>query len=105
MNRIPATALLLALTLSACATPQTGVQVVKQDVYVPVPVPCVKQSDIAAEPAPVGVLPSDARASADLLGAADLTLRAWGHGLAAVLQACVDHSPASTAPANAPAQP
>jgi hypothetical protein len=74
-------ALILVLLLSGCAS---GPKIVK----VPVAVACVDASQIPAEVPPAGTLPSDARASADILGSIVLALRANEREMRALLKGC-----------------
>jgi hypothetical protein len=83
---------LLAVALSACARPAVpppAVEVRTVTVDRPVAVPCVRKSDIPAEPAKIGDrLTGDARRDLDLVSASALRLRAWGRQMVAVLTGC-----------------
>lgn len=80
-----------ALLLSACAgrTDPPAVQIVTQEVKVPVPVRCVDPSAVPGEPVQVGSrLNGNARHDADILGASAIQLRQWGRELRALITPC-----------------
>lgn len=83
-------ALFLLMPLAACAAPQPCIPKIEiQQVKVPVPVACLKASDIPAEPDPTK-LTGDARNDADLLGAKVSDLRLWGRSLVAMMGPCTN---------------
>lgn len=86
-----AIALSLCTILMACAgTPKPAVQVVTQEVKVPVPVACVDAKAVPVEPARVGdKLNGQAAHDADLLASSALVLRQWGRELRALVQPCL----------------
>ena len=59
-----------------------------REVRVPLAVPCLDPRDVPVEVAPAGLLPSDARAAADLLAAKVLELRGTDRELRALLRGC-----------------
>lgn len=73
--------------LTACATAPCVPKLVTQTVNVPVPVACVKASDIPPEPSTV-MLTGDARNDDALLAAKLAAVRVWGRQLAAMLGPC-----------------
>jgi hypothetical protein len=84
-------ALSLCALLMACATTsKPAVQVITQEVKVPVPVACVDAKAVPAEPARVGdKLNGQAAHDADLLASSALLLRQWGRELRALVQPCL----------------
>lgn len=85
MRRI---ALATLFALSACATTQQGVRVETVTVKVAVPTPCIKASDLPANPAPMGALSGDASRDISIIAAAGLRWRAVALERAAMLGAC-----------------
>lgn len=82
----------MLIMLAGCAAtpkpcPPSVPQVQIQKEPVPVPVACIKASDIPAEPASTK-LTGDARNDADLLGAKVSDLRVWGRALVAMITPC-----------------
>lgn len=74
----------IAGCLSACATTEPAIQV--REVRVPTPVPCVKASDVPAEPAQVGdQLNGDAVHDLGIVAPSALELRKWGRSLRALI--------------------
>lgn len=71
-----------AFALAGCSRERPVTQV-------PVPVPCVNQSDVPPETPPLGTIPNDARQAADALGAHALRLRGENRILRAILGACI----------------
>lgn len=80
------TALLMitALGLAACSHNEPGIEV--RTVNVPTPVPCVKASDVPAEPEQVGdQLNGDAVHDLGVVAPSALELRKWGRSLRALI--------------------
>jgi hypothetical protein len=82
-----ALACLLALASCGPALPRPDSTLPPRVVQVPIATACVREADIAPEPAHPAV-PADARAASSVLAATDLRLRAWGRELAAMLRQC-----------------
>lgn len=80
-----------AVAPKPCPPSLPQVQIVKEPV--PVPVACIKASDIPAEPASTK-LTGDARNDADLLGAKVSDLRVWGRALVGMMGPCTIAQPA-----------
>lgn len=76
-----------ALVLGACShNPEPAIEIRTVEVLKPVPVACVDESDIPAEPDMVGnELNGDAVHDADILGASNIALRQWGRELLALI--------------------
>lgn len=79
-----------AFTLAGCAqTPPPAIEVRTERVEVPVPVACIKASDVPAVPTQVGdKLTGNAVADADLLAAANLRLRSALDQALALISGC-----------------
>ena len=76
--------LLCSLALAACSHTEQGIEV--RTVKVPTPVPCVKASDVPAEPAQVGdQLNGDAVHDLGIVAPSALDLRKWGRSLRALI--------------------
>ena len=86
---VMAMALAALLALAGCGQPmpRPDSTLPPRVVSVPIATACVREADIAPEPAHPAV-PTDARAAASVLAATDLRLRAWGRELAAMLRGC-----------------
>lgn len=75
---------LIALALTACQTPQPGIEV--REVEVPTPVPCVDADEVPAEPPQVGdQFTGDAQHDLGILAPNALALRIWGRTLRALI--------------------
>jgi hypothetical protein len=76
--------MLTALALAGCAHDQPAIEV--RTVKVPTPVPCVKASDVPAEPAQVGdQLNGDAVHDLGIVAPSTIELRKWGRELRALI--------------------
>lgn len=76
--------LFASLALAACSHTEPGIEV--RTVKVPTPVPCVKASDVPAEPAQVGdQLNGDAVHDLGIVAPSALDLRKWGRELRALI--------------------
>lgn len=82
---------LAALALAGCQTTQPQIEVRE----VPVPIACVDPAQIPQEPPRVGQrFNGDARHDLEILAPSAQALRQWGQDLRALLDRCVDESPA-----------
>lgn len=86
MKRSPV--IIAALMVSGCAAGPRPIDVQTQVVDKAVPVACIDPAKVPVEPAATPSLPADARQAADILGVVDKSLRAWGHGLMALIKPC-----------------
>lgn len=76
--------MLAALALAGCKTTSPAIEV--RTVKVPTPVPCVKSSDVPAEPAQVGdQLNGDAAHDLGIVAPSAIELRRWGRELRALI--------------------
>lgn len=88
-----------AFTLAGCAvhTPPPAIEVRTERVEVPVPVACIKASDVPAMPPRVGdKLTGNAVNDADLLAADALRLRSALDQTLALISGCVEPQPTGT---------
>jgi hypothetical protein len=82
-------AIVLALMLSACATPRERIRTV--EVAVPVSAPCPRPADVVPmPPKPAGDLPGDAKAALAVMTVWALDLVIWGRMVEAQQAACSD---------------
>lgn len=86
-------ALVALVVLAGCTRPDVAppaIEVRVQRVEVPVPVPCIDDKSVPAEPGKVGgQLNGRAAHDADVLAASALQLRQWGRELKALIAPCV----------------